>query len=218
MARQPQAAKGRRRRHRAEDNGARQRRLHERGSAAPPRHDVVDLECDADAEQQRQRDDVREIERQVEDDAEFERHHSREQQRHQRHQHIGDAPQGNPQQQRDRREREDAGLDKGAHDRVAGLVEHRRGARRIGLDREHGRHKFAQYRGVFGIALWQDLHPRPAIGRNPIARQFGRDRRHGDRLGMERRLQPGERQVERRDDRRFDPLARRPIGLRQLRQ
>jgi hypothetical protein len=39
------------------------------GFPLPPRHDVVDLERGADAEQQRQRDDVGEIRRQVDEDA-----------------------------------------------------------------------------------------------------------------------------------------------------
>src|SRR5207249_8335576 len=43
---------------------ARQRRLQQVGSARAPRHDIVDLEGDADAEQQRHRDDVGKVERQ----------------------------------------------------------------------------------------------------------------------------------------------------------
>ena len=62
MARQPQAAEGGRGGQRAEDHGARQGRLQQAGLTGPPRHDVVDLERDADAEQQRQRDDVGEVE------------------------------------------------------------------------------------------------------------------------------------------------------------
>ena len=69
MARQPQAAEGGCRGERAEDHRSRETRLQQRGFSLPPRHDVVDLERDPDAEQQRQRDDVGEIQRKVDNDA-----------------------------------------------------------------------------------------------------------------------------------------------------
>ena len=79
-----------------------------------PRHDVVDLERDADAEQQRQRDDVGEVERQADQHAGLQRDHAGEQQRDQRQQNVADPPQHDPQQDRDREQRPEAGLDEGA--------------------------------------------------------------------------------------------------------
>ena len=61
MVRKPQAAEGGGRRAGAEENGSRQARLQEVRLARPPRHDVVDFEGDPDAQEQRQRDDVGEI-------------------------------------------------------------------------------------------------------------------------------------------------------------
>ena len=78
------------------------------GLPGPPRHDVVDLECDADAEQQRQGDDVGEIERHADQHADLERDHARQQQRHERQQHVAEAPQHDPQQDRDRDQRKAA--------------------------------------------------------------------------------------------------------------
>ena len=49
------------------------------GLPLTPRHDVIDLEGDADAQQQRQRDDIGEIERHADQDHDLHRHHAREQ-------------------------------------------------------------------------------------------------------------------------------------------
>ena len=49
----------------------RQHRLQQPGLPLAPRHDVVDLERHADAEQKRQRDDVGEVERQIDRDRRF---------------------------------------------------------------------------------------------------------------------------------------------------
>ena len=73
--------------------------LQQVGPAGAPRHDIIDLERDADAEQQRQRDDVGEVERQADQHADLQRHRARDQQRHQRQQHVGEAPQRDPQQE-----------------------------------------------------------------------------------------------------------------------
>ena len=48
-----------------------------------PSHDVINLECDADTEEQRQRYDVGKIERQTVEDADLERYRPGEQQGHQ---------------------------------------------------------------------------------------------------------------------------------------
>ena len=218
MARQPQAAKRCRGGHRAEDHCPAQRRLHQRGAATTPGHDVVDLEGDTDAEQQRQRDDVGEVQRQIEDHAELQRHHCRQQQWHQRQEHVGDAAQRYPQQQGDRRQREDPGFDKGAHGRVAGFVKQHRRPRRLRLDRDDRADEIAQHRSVIGIALGQDLDARPAVRSQPLTFEVGRDRRDIDRLSLQRRTQPGERYLQRLDHRHLGTLARGGIGLRQLRQ
>ena len=60
------------------------------GLPLAPRHDVVNLERDADAQQQWQRDDVGEVERQIDQNADFKRNDAGEQQRHQRQQHVAD--------------------------------------------------------------------------------------------------------------------------------
>ena len=112
MARQPQAAERGRGRHGAEDHGAGEARLQQPGLARAPGHDVVDLERDADAEQQRQRDDVGEVERQTDQHADLERHDAGEQQRDERQQHVRDPAQRDPEQDRDRDQRPGAGLDK----------------------------------------------------------------------------------------------------------
>ena len=59
----PQAAERSGGGERAEDHGASEARRQELRLSLAPCHDVVDLEGDADAEQQRQRDDIGEIER-----------------------------------------------------------------------------------------------------------------------------------------------------------
>ena len=116
-----------------------------------------------------------------------------DQQRHQRQQHIADAAQRDPQQQRDRRQREDAGLDEGAHDRVAGLEQHHRRAGRIGLDRQHGgRRTGAARRCRRGRP---SATPEPGRGRRsrPSRRlEIGRHRRGRDRLRRQRAAQIGD--------------------------
>ena len=66
------------------------------GLAGPPRHDVVDFERDPDAEQQRQCNDVREIELEPDQYAELEGHHAGKKQRYQGQGHIAEPPQHDP--------------------------------------------------------------------------------------------------------------------------
>ena len=84
---------------------------------------------------------------------------------------IPEAAQRDPQQHEDADDREAAGLDKGAQDRVAGFIEHHGRAGRIGLDGERGGDKAAQHLGVVGIALRQYLHAHLAVRRHPGAPQ-----------------------------------------------
>jgi hypothetical protein len=100
VAGQPQAEESRRRRHRTEDDGTRKARLEQAGLAGSPGHDVVDLECHADAEQQRQGDDVCEIELQSDHDADFERYDAGQQERQERHEDIAEPPQCDPKHDR----------------------------------------------------------------------------------------------------------------------
>ena len=65
IARRPHATERNRVGHGAEYHRSGQSRLQQAGLPGAPCHDVVDLERDADAEQQRERDDVGEIEREA---------------------------------------------------------------------------------------------------------------------------------------------------------
>src|SRR5579862_1248061 len=69
MTRSPEASEAGSGRERAEEYPARQTRCQQVRSARAPRHDEVDVECDADPEEQGQGDDVREIERLTDRDA-----------------------------------------------------------------------------------------------------------------------------------------------------
>src|SRR6516162_3229162 len=74
-------------------------------------YDVVDLERNTHPEQQRQRKNVREVEGKVEDDAQLQRDHARNEERDQGEENIAYPAQSDPQQQEHRREGKDAGLD-----------------------------------------------------------------------------------------------------------
>ena len=87
----PHAAESRRIGHGAEHHGPRQCRLQQSGFAGAPGHDVVDLERHPDAEQQRKRDDIGEIELRTEQDGQLQRERAGNKQRDQREQDIGDA-------------------------------------------------------------------------------------------------------------------------------
>ena len=132
-------------------------------AARAPRHDVIDLERDADAEQQRQRDDVGEIERHIEQHAQLERQKAREQQRHERQQHVAEAAQGDPEQDRDREQRPESGLDEGIDDGVAGFLKGDGRAGRVGRDREHGLCELAQDLVVVRIAFGHHLKTRAVV-------------------------------------------------------
>ena len=84
MAGQPQTAESGRRRQRAEEDRTREAGLQQVGPARPPGRHVIDLEGDADAEQQRHRDDIGEVERQADQHADLQRDGAGNQQRHQR--------------------------------------------------------------------------------------------------------------------------------------
>ena len=75
-----------------------------------PCHDVVDLERDADAQQHRQRDDVRIIERHADDYGGFQRDEAGQDERKKRKRHVPDAPERQPEQNRNRTQRPAARL------------------------------------------------------------------------------------------------------------
>src|SRR5712671_5389562 len=95
MARQPQAAECGCSGGGTEDNSAGQARLEELGAAGAPRENIVDLESNADAEQQRQRNDVGEIERQPCQNTDLQRQDAGHYQRNEREQHIAEPTQRN---------------------------------------------------------------------------------------------------------------------------
>ena len=185
---------------------------------APRRH-VIDLERDADAEQQRQRDDVGEIERQPDQHADFQRHRAGHQQRHQRQQHVGDPPQRKPEQQADHDQRPDAGVDERLHDGVAGFENRHRPADRVRLGGQHGVGELAQScrcRWDRPAAAPRRASARPWSSSHSTSsggRVFRRDR-----LRLQRVLQLVEHDLQRRDEDRLRLVARRLIELGELRQ
>ena len=218
MARQPKAAERGRRGQRAPDHGPRQARLQQVGLPGPPRHDVVDLEGDADAEQQRQRDDVGEIQRHPDQHADLERHEAGEQQRHQRQQHVAETPQHDPQQDRDRHQREDAGVDEGPHDRLAGLQDRDRRADRFRKLRLDGARKAAQRFVVVGIALRRRLDPHAAVGGDPLVLQPAGQVLLRHRAGLQVISQARQRGAQRHDEGRVGRVALVRAGSGELGQ
>ena len=93
--RQPQAAERRPCGQRAEDHRARQARWQQLAFPRSPGHHEIDIECDADAEQERQCNDVLEIERQTYGDADAERGEPGQHERRERQHHVGRPAQSN---------------------------------------------------------------------------------------------------------------------------
>jgi hypothetical protein len=105
MGGEPEAAERRCRHQRAEQHGARQRRLQKICFAAAPRCHVIDLESDADPEQHGQRDDVGIVQGKSGQRADLERDGARDQEGNEREQDVADAAQNQEQQDGDRAER-----------------------------------------------------------------------------------------------------------------
>src|SRR5689334_11342987 len=89
IAGEPQAAERACSSERTEDHGSRQGRLHQRGFPAAPSHDIINLERDADPEQQRQCNDIGEVQRDAENDTELEGYQAGDEQRYQGQKNIG---------------------------------------------------------------------------------------------------------------------------------
>ena len=142
-------------------------------AAAPgaPIHHEVDVKGDPDTEQQRQRNDIRVIQRQRHQHHDDHGHQRREQQRRQHQRHVEHATQCHKQNDGDRHQGADRGRAEGADDRrTARLDRHRRpaGIRGDGGDLSD---EFLRPAAVVRLRLWQDLDARAPVGQNPVARQ-----------------------------------------------
>ena len=129
MVRQPQAAECRSGGERAEDHRAGQARLQQLAPPRSPRRNEVNIERDADAEQEGQRDDVFEVERQASCDADAERDQPRQHKRRERQHHIARPAQDEREKQDDRKERPQSRLQESAHDGAARFLDRDRSAR-----------------------------------------------------------------------------------------
>jgi len=101
MLRKPQAAERCSRGQGAPNHSAGEARLQQVRAARAPSRDVVDFKGHADTQEQRQRDDVGEIERHADQDTNFQRHNTSEQKGHKREQDVAKPPQDYPQQNGD---------------------------------------------------------------------------------------------------------------------
>ena len=176
MVRKPQAAEGGGRRAGAEENSSSQARLQKVRLSRPPRHDVVDFEGDPYAQEQRQRDDVGEIQLQSDRHADFERDDDGDHERHERQRDIPQAAQRDVKDHRDRHERPDGGLEKRPDNGRRGLDDEDRrasGVRRDPVDRFD---EAAQDGVVVCVSRRHDLDPDLTAGRNPVASEQGRKR------------------------------------------
>ena len=199
---------------RAEQHGAGQGRLQQVGVAVAPGHDVVDLEGHADAEQQRQRDDVGEIEWLADQHHDFQRHGAGDQQRQQGQQYVAEAPQGDPQDQRDRHHRQAPASMKAQTTVRSPLGQRDRRAGRLRRRGEHGVRRSGAKSRRLGRP-W--AAPRCGRGR-PDATQSRATSGGIDLIGDRRRPQHGahpvELDLERHDQRGLRPCRAAPCRRR----
>src|SRR5712672_272287 len=141
-----------------------------------PRHDVIDLERDADAEQQGKCDDICEIERKTVQHANLEGNDAGEQERDQRQEYIRQSSQRDQKQNGDGCEGQDGGFDKGRGDGSSGFIEADRAPCRRWLSAKHRGREIAQHVGVVRVAIWQSLDAGRTVGGYPIADQVRRQR------------------------------------------
>ena len=154
---------------RTPDHCAGQTRLQKIGLPGAPGHDVVDLEGHADTQQQRQCNDVGEIQRHADQDTNLQRHDACEQQRDERQQHIAEPPQNDPQQDGNRDQRVESGLQECPDDGPARFKDGNRPAGCIRIDGEHGARERPQHLGVVGIAFRGDFDACAPVRRDPLA-------------------------------------------------
>ena len=184
MARQPKRAEGRRRRHGAEDHGPHQARLkHGRLAGAPGEHEV-DVEGDADAEQQWQGDDVGEVQRQVERRTRAERQEAAQHDgRHGEHD-VARATQDGSQQHHNGQK----GVSPRLQERIDdALARGRGGDRPAGRLRRHGLDCLCEpaKRGVVVVVLRQDQQPGARIQGRPVGDELARQVLKGDRASLQ---------------------------------
>src|SRR5262249_61451881 len=94
------------------------------------------------------------------------------QQRYEGEQDIAEAAQHDPEQDGDRGERPETGLEEGADHRAAGLENGDRAADRVGLDALNRARELAQGFVVVGIALRQDLDLETTVLGDPFVRDL----------------------------------------------
>ena len=215
MVRKPQAAEGGSGRAGAEEYSPRQARLQEIVLSRSPRHDVVDFERDAHAQQKRQRDDVGEIELEPDRHAHLEGDDYGDQQRHERQRDVLPAPQRHEQDQRDRQERQDGGLKKRFDDRRSRLDDKDRRAARLRSHLANGIDEPMQDGIVVPVSAWPHFDPDLAVGRDPIAFERRRKRVNGHMLGREEIANLAKRRHERRNQHALRLLSGRWRRLRQ---
>ena len=215
MVGEPKAGESRRRGGSAEQHGARERGGEQARLAATPGEHVIDLEGDADAEQQRQRNDVGEVEREPEQNGELQGDDAGEQQRHERDENVGDPAQGEEQGQRDEEKGERAGLKEGAHDGLGRFLDEDRRARCIRRHLEHGRRKAPHRLVVVLIAFRPHLDPRLAVLADPIVAQILGQGGERHRLRVKARFDLFEPQLQSTEQRRLDGGTLGGIGVRQ---
>ena len=117
MAGEPKRSEGGSGGSRTQEDGSRERRFQKPSHARAPRHHEVNVEGDADAEYQRQRDNVGEVHRQSDQHAGTERDNARKHEWRERTGNVSPAPERQRKKQRDGKERKNAGLDESPHDR-----------------------------------------------------------------------------------------------------
>ena len=140
-------------------------------------------------------------------------------QRHQRQQHVAKAPQHDPQQDRDRHKREDAGVDESADDGLARFQDRDRRADRLRELRLDGAREAAQRLVVVGVALRQS--PGRARGRRlAIHSSFNADGRFcmRHRRSLQIGAQARRARPKRHDERLFGGVALVLLGVRELGQ
>ena len=132
-----------------------------------PIHHEIDVEGDADPEQQRQGDNVGVVQRHAGDDRHGKRHGRGEQQRCDHEGDLARPAQHQSEQQRDRGDGDDPCLNKRPADQPPRLLDRDRGAGGVRRHAAHRRDETLQRVVVARIALRKHLDPGAPIGGDP---------------------------------------------------
>ena len=132
---------------------------------------------------------------------------AREQQGHQRQQHVRHAPQCDEQENGDGDQRQNGGFDEGLGDGSAGFIKANGGAGSCRFRTKHGRGELTQHVSVIWITLGQRLNAGSAVGQHPVAQQIGGQGFGRDLFGCKAIAKPIEIVVQRRPQRRLGPGA-----------